>query len=261
MSGSPRGGVLGPLPVAQNGGEGFSPAPAHASPLELRSLVKHYFSGENTVRAVDGVSLQIEPGELVALYGPSGSGKSTLLMMIAALLTPDAGSILFGGRNIARLSSREATLYRRTEVALISQSFHLIPSASALDNAMIKLPPLGYSRRAAHAKALPWLDRVGISSRASHLPEQLSMGERQRLTIARALVSEPTLLLADEPTGSLDSVASRNILALLRDLCRERHMPGLIVTHDALSLPYVDRAHTLLDGHITAGPPAELAVS
>jgi putative ABC transport system ATP-binding protein len=234
---------------------------SHPSALELRNLVKHYVSGEQVVRAVDGVSLRIEEGELVALYGPSGSGKSTLLMMVAALLAPDAGSIVFGGRDVARLSAREAAAYRRGEVGLVSQEFHLIPGATALDNAMMKLPVLGYSRREAYATTRPWLERVGIAARAEHLPEQLSMGERQRVTIARALVAEPKLLLADEPTGRLDSASSANILALLRDLCRERRMPGLLVTHDANALSYVDRAHTLLDGRIRAGAPHELLAS
>ncbi len=229
--------------------------------LELRELVKHYRGGEETVRAVDGVTLAIEPGELVALYGPSGSGKSTLLMLAAALLAPDRGSVLFGGRDIARLTPRQSARYRRREVGLISQEFHLIPGASALDNAMIKLPVLGMSLREARAATMPWLERVGIAGRASQRPEQLSMGERQRVTIARALVAEPSLLLADEPTGSLDSTRTREILGLLRDLCRERRMSGLLVTHDPDAVSFVDRAHTLRDGRLAEGTPTELAAS
>jgi putative ABC transport system ATP-binding protein len=208
------------------------------SALELRDLVKLYRGGGETIRAVDGVTLEIAPGELVALYGPSGSGKSTLLGLIAGLIAPDRGSIDFGGRDIG----------------LVSQEFHLMPGASALDNAMIKLPVLGFSLREAREKTLPWLARVGLSERAEHRPEQLSMGERQRITIARALVGEPALLLADEPTGNLDSTRSKEILALLRDLCHEREMPGLLVTHDADAIAFVDRVHTLRDGRLVDRP-------
>jgi putative ABC transport system ATP-binding protein len=220
------------------------------SALELREVVKHYRGGGETVRAVDGVSLNIAAGEFVALYGPSGSGKTTLLMLAAALIAPDRGSILFGGRDIARLSSRESARYRRHDVGLVSQEFHLMPGAGALDNAMIKLPVLGFTLREARERTRPWLERVGLGARADHLPEQLSMGERQRVAIARALAGEPGLLLADEPTGNLDSRRTREILALMRDLCRERAIPGLLVTHDSDAISFVDRVHTLRDGHL-----------
>jgi putative ABC transport system ATP-binding protein len=231
------------------------------SALELREVVKHYRSGGETVRAVDGVSLAIEEGELVALYGPSGSGKSTLLMLAAALLAPDRGSILFQGRDIARCSPRESARYRRRDVGLVTQELHLMPGASALDNALIKLPVLGFTLREARCRTLPWLDRVGLAERAEHRPEQLSMGERQRVAIARALAGEPGLLLADEPTGNLDSTRSAEILALLRDLCRERAMPGLLVTHDPDAIAFVDRVHTLRDGRLHEGSEARLAAS
>jgi putative ABC transport system ATP-binding protein len=232
-----------------------------AGALELREVVKHYRGGGETVRAVDGVSLLVEPGELVALCGPSGSGKTTLLMLAAALIAPDAGSVLFGGRDVARLSARESARYRRHDVGLVSQEFHLMPGASALDNAMIKLPVLGFSLREARARTRPWLERVGLGERAAHRPEQLSMGERQRVAIARALAGEPRLLLADEPTGNLDSRRTVEILELLRDLCRERDMPGLLVTHDAEAIALADRVHTLRDGHLLQGSQAQLAAS
>jgi putative ABC transport system ATP-binding protein len=224
--------------------------------LELCELVKHYSSGGEKVRAVDGVSLRIEPGELVALYGPSGSGKSTLLMLIAALLAPDSGSIMFGGRDIAVLSARGAAEYRRHEVGLVSQEFHLIPGATALDNALIKLPVLGFSLKEARARTFPWLERVGLGGRAEHTPERLSMGERQRVTIARALAAEPRLLLADEPTGNLDSARTNEILKMLREICRERGLPGLLVTHDSDAVAFVDRVHTLRDGCLHEVPPS-----
>jgi putative ABC transport system ATP-binding protein len=229
---------------------------AQPSALELRGLVKHYRSGGETVRAVDGVTLTVAPGELVALYGPSGSGKSTLLMLVAALLAPDAGEAMFAGRDVALLTGRAAADYRRREVGLISQEFHLIPGASALDNAMIKLPVLGVGLRDARARTAPWLERVGLGARMQHPPERLSMGERQRVTIARALVGEPSLLLADEPTGSLDSARSAEVLTLLRELCRERKMPGLLVTHDADAVKHVDRVCALRDGRLMEEPLA-----
>jgi putative ABC transport system ATP-binding protein len=221
-----------------------------AGALELGGLVKHYRSAGETVRAVDGVCLQIAPGELVALYGPSGSGKSTLLMLVAALLAPDSGHVLFDGREVSALSPRQAAVYRCHEVGLISQELHLMPGASALDNALIKLPLLGLTLRQSRERARPWLERVGLDGRAGHRPDQLSMGERQRVSIARALAAEPRMLLADEPTGSLDSVRTREILSLLRDVCRERAMPALLVTHDRQAISFVDRALTLRDGRL-----------
>jgi len=234
--------------------------------LELRNLVKHYRGGGETVRAVDGVSLLVRPGELVALYGPSGSGKSTLLMLAAALMRPDQGEVIFDGERVDRLDAGGSAAYRSRTVGLISQEFHLMPGASALDNALIKLPTLGLSLKQARERTVPWLERVGLSEKLHRTPDRLSMGERQRVTIARALVAEPKLLLADEPTGSLDSVRTREILSLLADLCRERSMPGLLVTHDADAVAFVDRVLTLRDGRLIGeleggGSPAEPATA
>jgi putative ABC transport system ATP-binding protein len=215
-------------------------------------------SGGETVRAVDGVSLEIGPGELVALYGPSGSGKTTLLLLAAGLLCPDSGDVLFDGQDIARFSARQSAGYRRHDVGFVFQSFHLMPGASALDNALIKLPVSGYTVREAREKTVPWLERVGLGERLEHRPEQLSMGERQRVAIARALVGEPRLLLADEPTGNLDSQRAREILGLLRTVCHEGGIPGLLVTHDPEALSFVDRTLTLRDGHLLDGLDAEL---
>jgi putative ABC transport system ATP-binding protein len=227
--------------------------------LRLRNVVKHYPSAGETVRAVDGVTLEIPPGELVALYGPSGSGKTTLLLLAAGLMAPDSGEVLFGERNIGRLSQRESARYRLRDVGFIFQSFHLMPGASALENALIKLPVDGITVREARELTQPWLERVGLGERIHHRPAQLSMGERQRVAIARALVNEPRLLLADEPTGNLDSKRTREILALLRDVCREREIPGLLVTHDAEAISFVDRTLTLRDGRLSEGLDAELS--
>lgn len=223
--------------------------------LELRDLIKHYSSvGGETVRAVDGVSLRVERGELVALYGPSGSGKTTLLLMIATLLAPTAGTITIAGRDVASLSEREAARFRLTQLGFIRQSFDLMPGVSAIDNASLKL--LDSMRwKDAQSRIAPLLERLGLGERLHHRAETLSMGERQRVMIARALSTEPSLLLADEPTGSLDSRRSRDVLALLRELCRERGVAGVLVSHDPLAAGFADRALALRDGKLGAYEP------
>lgn len=227
------------------------------SALELREVVKHYRSGTETVRAVDGISLEIGPGEFTALYGPSGSGKSTLLLLAAGLLEPDRGMVCFDGRDLAAMTSRESAAYRLREVGFVFQAFHLMPGASALDNALIKLPVLGFTVGEAREMAAPWLQRMGLGERLGHRPGQLSMGECQRVAIARALVGEPHMVLADEPTGNLDSARTREVLSLLRDICHERDIPMLLVTHDPEAIAFVDRALTLRDGHLLEGIDAE----
>jgi putative ABC transport system ATP-binding protein len=229
------------------------------SALELREVVKHYPLGQEVVRAVDRVSLTVAPGEFVALYGPSGSGKTTLLMLAVGLLTPDSGTVHFAGTDIGRLADRESARYRLEDVGFVFQSFHLAGGATALDNVTTKLIGAGLSLREARRRARPWLERVGLRDRARHMPSELSMGERQRVAIARALVNQPRLLLADEPTGNLDSIRTREVLALLRRICHEQGTPGLIVTHDIEALAFVDRVYTLRDGRITDGLASELA--
>ncbi len=230
------------------------------SVLELQEVVKHYRAGEELVRAVDGVSLTVAAGEFVAIYGPSGSGKTTLLLLAAGLMAPDAGVVRFGGRDISALTSDERALYRRREVGFMFQSFFLMAGGTALDNAALKLIADGWSMSEAHGVARRWLERVGLAERIKHRPAELSMGERQRVAIARALVNEPGLLLTDEPTGNLDSVRSRETLGLLRDICHEREIPALLVTHDPQATAFVDRVHTLRDGHLADGMDAELGI-
>jgi putative ABC transport system ATP-binding protein len=228
--------------------------------LELREVVKHYTLGESEpVRAVDGVSLSIAARELVALYGPSGSGKTTLLMMIAALLRPDSGEILLDGRRVSTLSTSEGARYRRSELGFVRQSLDLIPGASVLDNAALKL--FGEQRRRdAHRQVMPLLERLGLAERIKHRAEQLSMGERQRVMIARALSTEPSLVLADEPTGSLDTTRGQEVLGLLRELSHESNVAVLLVTHDPRAAAYADSVHALRDGRFVAyNPQDELA--
>jgi putative ABC transport system ATP-binding protein len=228
------------------------------SALELRDVVKHYPAGGEAVRAVDGVSLTVCPGELVALYGPSGSGKTTLLLLAAALLPPDSGSVRFDGREISDLSASESARYRRRDVGFVFQAFHLLAGATAVDNAALGVLCDGCSLGEARRRVRPWLERVGLGERVEHRAAQLSMGERQRVAIARALASEPRLLLADEPTGNLDSRRTREILGLLRDICHEQGIPGVLVTHDLQAQGFADRVHTLRDGHLADGLDAEL---
>jgi putative ABC transport system ATP-binding protein len=222
--------------------------------LELCEVVKHYRSEAETVRAVDDVSLAVEPGELVAIYGPSGSGKTTLLLIAGAMLPPDSGEVVAGGRVVSELSEAEAAIFRRDNVGFVFQSFHLTNSATVTDNAAIKMLLAGMSPAEARRHAEPWLDRLGLGDRLAAVPSQLSAGQRQRVAIARALANEPKLLLADEPTGSLDAERGRDVLALIRELARERGLPAIIVTHDPQAMEFADRALVLRDGQLTTAP-------
>jgi putative ABC transport system ATP-binding protein len=223
--------------------------------LELRNLVKHYPTvGGELVRAVDGVSFEVRPGELVAVYGPSGSGKSTLLLIVAALLAPTSGAVLIGGRDVSSLSEREASRFRLSELGFIRQSFDLLAGVSTIDNAILKLLA-GMRRRDARRQIAPLLERLGLGGRLEHRSETLSMGERQRVMIARALSTEPSLLLADEPTGSLDSHRGREVLELLAELCRERGVATVVVSHDPQAAQYADRVLALRDGLLCEHSP------
>jgi putative ABC transport system ATP-binding protein len=226
--------------------------------LEARGLVKHYaVAGGEVVRAIDGVSLRIAGGELVALYGPSGSGKTTLLKLIAAVMRPDAGTIALDGVEVTTLSERAASRYRLLDVGFVLQSFHLIAGLSAIDNAALKLMGTGLGAREAHRRITPLLERLGVDERAEHRVHELSMGEQQRIAIAKALSTEPRLLLADEPTASLDTRRGRDVLALLTEVCRERGTAVLLVTHDPQAAAFADRVQTLRDGRLLDGAPAE----
>jgi putative ABC transport system ATP-binding protein len=226
--------------------------------LELHDLVKHYPAvGGETVRAVDGVSLSVSPGEMVVLYGPSGSGKTTLLLMVATLLAPTSGRVVIGGRDVSSLSEREASNFRLSELGFIRQSFDLLPGVSAIDNAILKL--LGTMRwRDARVQITPLLKRLGLGERLEHRAETLSMGERQRVMIARALSSEPRLLLADEPTGSLDTQRGREVLELLRELCREHDVAIVLVSHDPMAAAFADRVFALRDGVLLDHEPDQV---
>lgn len=218
--------------------------------LQLEGVIKRFVGpGGEIVRAVDDVSLAVAPGELVALYGPSGSGKTTLLKIVAALLRPDAGNVVVGGREVTRMSDREATDHRLEQVGFIRQSPELLPGATAIDNAAFKL--LGQLRlREARARVEGRLVELGLGERLHHRGHELSGGERQRVMIARALAIEPSVVLADEPTGNLDSRRSVEVLDLLRRLGHDQGVATILVTHDPLAAGYADRGFELHDGQI-----------
>jgi putative ABC transport system ATP-binding protein len=225
--------------------------------LELEDVVKHYYTASEEVHAVDGVSFSLSPREMLALHGPSGSGKTTLLLLCAALLASDGGTIRFCGRDISTFSDGEASDYLRRDVGFIYQNFHLMGRVSALENASLDLLLGGLGMREAQARARPWLERVGLGGRLEHTPEQLSGGERQRVAIASALTTEPRLILADEPTGNLDSTRSREIVGLLHSIAREREAAVLLVTHDIEAASIADRRMVLHDGKLADAAEAD----
>jgi len=218
--------------------------------LELQRVVKRYRSGGEEVCAVDGVSLRVDGGEMLALQGPSGSGKTTLLLLAASVLRADGGSVTYRGRDLATMGEQAAAEYRLAEVGVIAQSTHLMARVPAVENAATKLLLGGVAMPEAHERALGWLERVGMRERAGRTPEELSGGERQRVAIARALAGEPRLILADEPTANLDSQRSGEIVALLREIAREQNAAVLLVTHDPDAAGAADRVLRLRDGRL-----------
>ena len=217
------------------------------------------------IRPFHNVSLEIRRGEMLAIMGPSGSGKSTLLHVLGGIEPPSSGDIWIEGQNVAKLSDRDRTLLRRRRIGFIFQSFNLVPTLSVSENVALPLILDGVSSRDAASRALASLQRVGLSDRLSHLPTQLSGGEQQRVAIARALVIKPALVLADEPTGNLDSARGRDITLMLRDVAHENHQTVVVVTHDLRVASHADRLIVLLDGRVTyngkPGTDAELVAA
>jgi putative ABC transport system ATP-binding protein len=227
--------------------------------LELRELIKHYRVGDGEpIRAVDGVSMTVAPGEFVVLYGPSGSGKTTLLELIAGLQQPDSGAVVLDGRDISALSRQEIDEYRLRQLGIIGQPHNLIPGARAVENASLKL--WLSNKREARRTIEPLLERLGLGARLFHRTEQLSMGERQRVLIAMALATDPKLVLADEPTGTLDTQRTREVLGLLRELCRERGAAVVLATHDPQAAAFADQVHELRDGRLCEYRPDHILV-
>ena len=224
--------------------------------LEGRNLRKTYrLSRRNSVEALRGVDISIEPGEMVAIMGPSGSGKSTLMHILGLLHAPDpnhgpAPELTFDGRDVSRLSDGERTRLRAREMGFVFQDFNLVPTLTALENVLLACDYAGLRGAPAKAAALEALALVGLAERADHRPVELSGGEQQRVAIARALVNRPSLVLADEPTGNLDSERTTEVLALLRQLNREANQTFILVTHDQEVGEACDRVVRMRDGKI-----------
>jgi putative ABC transport system ATP-binding protein len=218
--------------------------------LQAIGLSKAYQMGDVTVQALRGVDFAVEKGEFIAIMGPSGSGKSTLLHLLGGLDTPSAGQVLLGQKDLAALSDDALTLVRRREIGFIFQFFNLLPTLSAAENVALPLAIDGQRQEAhtAHIKAL--LTLVGLADRKDHRPHQLSGGQQQRVAIARALVTNPALLLADEPTGNLDSASGEEVLGILRRACKEQGQTIIMVTHDPRAAAYAGRVVRLRDGQI-----------
>jgi putative ABC transport system ATP-binding protein len=219
--------------------------------VETRDLAKHYTMGQSVVRALDGVTISLEAGEFVGLLGTSGSGKSTLLNLVAGLDHPSGGSLKVFDHDLAQMSRQDLAAHRRMNVGMIFQSFNLIPTMTAVENVALPMMFAGVARAEREARARALLEQVGLGERQAHRPKELSGGEQQRVSVARALANDPQILLADEPTGNLDSRTAQEILALLRDLNARTLRTILLVTHDAsLASRFARRTITLLDGKV-----------
>ena len=218
--------------------------------VETENLTRIFGSGDAQVNALDGVSLQVDAGEFVAVMGPSGCGKSTLLHLIGGLDRPTSGVVRIEGKDLSVLDDDALTDLRREHIGFIFQFFNLIPTLSALDNTALPLVLGGTKPADAQVRAAEWLTRMEVADRSTHRPEELSGGQRQRVAIARALVTEPSLILADEPTGNLDSKAAEDFAILLRETVDKWGRSILLVTHDARISSYADRIISLQDGRI-----------
>jgi ABC-type lipoprotein export system ATPase subunit len=220
--------------------------------LEARDVSKVYKMGSTDVFALNGVSLSVSEGEFVCLQGTSGSGKSTLLNMLGGLDRPTGGEVLFDNNSLAPFSKKELARYRRRSVGMIFQNFNLISTMSAAENINLALAFGGLKASERNKRATELLERVGLADRATHRPSELSGGEQQRVAIARALSNRPRILLADEPTGNLDSTRSEELLALLREMVARDQLTVLMVTHDKeLAAHFADRIILMKDGRVT----------
>ncbi len=248
----------------QTGGLAPVPFVPASNPLEMSSsptalavhtenVCRYYPMGDTLIRAVDGISLDIAAGEFVALLGQSGSGKSTLLNLLAGLDRPSSGAVLVRGRDLAKMSSEELAGYRCNDVGMVFQAFHLIPNMTITENVELPMRFAEVDRTERVQRVRESLERVGLGKRLEHRPSQLSGGEQQRVSIARALANRPSLLLADEPTGNLDSRTGEDILKLIRDLSRSLGMTVIMVTHErALAERFAQRLIFLGDGKLVS---------
>ena len=229
------------------------PASNRAPAVLVENVTRHYPMGESLIRAVDGITITIEPGEFVALLGQSGSGKSTLLNLLAGLDRPTSGSVVVHGSDLSKMSSEELARYRRNDVGMVFQAFHLIPSMTITENVELPMRFAEVDRAERAQRSRESLERVGLGKRMEHRPSQLSGGEQQRVSLARALANRPPLLLADEPTGNLDSRTGEDILNLIRDISLSLGMTVVMVTHErALAERFAQRLIFLADGKLVS---------
>ncbi len=231
---------------AENSGTEHPPSAV----LELEALSKAYALGRQSIRALDGVSLTVGAGQIVAIMGASGSGKSTLLHLAGGLDTPDAGRVRIEGRDIAALSDRRRTLFRRRRLGIVFQTYNLLPTLTARENVAVPMLVDGAAWSKAVLRVDEMLELVHLQHRANHRPQAMSGGEQQRIAIARALLNDPAVILADEPTGNLDSTAAQEIWRLLVRLAHEHGKSVLMVTHEAAAASYADRIEVLKDGRV-----------
>jgi len=232
-----------------------APIPAGTPVIRLSQVTKVYDSGDSEVKALRGVSLEIEAGDSIAIIGPSGSGKSTLMHILGCLDVPSAGEYELAGTPVSRLSGRELARVRNQRIGFVFQSYNLLPRASILRNVELPMMYAGAGREERRERALEALRRVGLAERAKHLPSQLSGGQRQRVAIARALVNRPSILLADEPTGNLDTQTGREIMTLFNELGQQGHTV-ILVTHDMSVAAHARRIVRIVDGLIADEPEA-----
>jgi len=226
--------------------------------LELRNVSKVYGEGTNRVHAIENVSVSVEPGALVAVMGPSGSGKSTLLTIAGSLEEPSSGEVLVDGLSLSAMTRNDKARLRRRTIGYVFQEFNLLAGLSAVENVSLPLELDGCKARQAHALGMGVLEELGLADRASHFPDELSGGERQRVAIARAVVGERHLLLADEPSGALDSTNGEAVMRMILGACK-RGVAAVVVTHDAQLASWADRVVFLRDGRIvdqTVPPPS-----
>jgi lipoprotein-releasing system ATP-binding protein len=219
--------------------------------LALRGLHHSYELGGRSLPVLRGVDVDVHPGEIVAIVGRSGSGKSTLLHLAGGLAAPDEGEVWLEGQSLSSMSTRGRAIARRQRVGFVFQAFHLLPGLDVIENVAMPLLLNGESRNRARDRVRPILDAVGIAERATHLPSELSGGELQRAAIARALAADPLLVLADEPTGNLDSTTAGEVIELLVSRVRGAGLAMMLVTHDPLIAAHVDRVLTMADGVLT----------
>jgi len=226
-------------------------------PLCVEQLTKRFRQGNTTIEALKEISLTIQRGEFVAVMGASGSGKSTLLHVIAGLTRPDEGRVLIDGQDLSAMSDRQLTLFRRRHIGLVFQAFNLIPTLSAQDNVLLPILADGHDGTI-DERLDTLLARLGLSERRRHQPDALSGGEQQRVAIARAILGDPSIILADEPTGSLDSVTGQSICRLLLELCKEQGRTIVVVTHEPAVAVWAERIMVLKDGRVlTEFPTAQ----